>query len=198
MRKIRVESAANAPQSTTATVPLFRPEVMTARQEQAAGALLLVQPISTTLLTGAAVAIAVGLVLLSFRGEYTRKARVAGYLVPTQGLIKIYSRETGTIVEKNRSDRDGRAAAADRCQTGRARQARGGAHDAGAPNRQRRGDLPHVQGADGSLSRIKRTDGREAERRSGTTGQARRPPARSNWRAARPRDAPDGVRRFGA
>jgi membrane fusion protein len=101
MRKIRVESAAKGPQSTTATVPLFRPEVMTARQEQAAGALLLVQPISTTLFTGAAVAIAVGLVLFSFLGEYTRKARVAGYLVPTQGLIKIYSRETGTIVEKN-------------------------------------------------------------------------------------------------
>jgi membrane fusion protein len=101
MRQLRVEHAAKAPQSTTQTLPLFRREVLAARHEQAVGALLLVQPISTTLLTGAAVAIAVGLVLLSFRGEYTRKARVAGYLVPTQGLIKIYSREIGTIVEKN-------------------------------------------------------------------------------------------------
>jgi len=44
MRNIRIESAAKGPQSTTTTVPLFRPEVMSARQEQAAGALLLVQP----------------------------------------------------------------------------------------------------------------------------------------------------------
>src|SRR5947207_5025924 len=81
-------------------LPLFRPEVLNARREQAAGTLLLVQPISSRLLTLVAMAVAAALIVVSFKGEYTRKARVTGYLVPTQGLIKIYSRDTGTIIEK--------------------------------------------------------------------------------------------------
>src|ERR1700740_1972002 len=83
------------------TVPLFRPELLAARRDPSLGALLLVQPISTRLLTMVAVVIAACLILFAFVGEYTRKASVAGYLVPTQGLIKIYSRETGTVVEKH-------------------------------------------------------------------------------------------------
>src|SRR5438309_5414344 len=50
MKQMRVENEAKVPASTTATLPLFRREVLAARQEQAVGALLLVQPISTTLL----------------------------------------------------------------------------------------------------------------------------------------------------
>jgi membrane fusion protein len=73
---------------------------MTAQQAPALGAVLLVRRLSMTVLTLVALSSAVCVVLLSFRGEYTRKARVTGYLVPTQGLIKVYSRETGTIVEK--------------------------------------------------------------------------------------------------
>ena len=81
-------------------MPLFRPEVLAARQEMTLGAVLLVPPVSTRVLTLGAAAVAAGLIAASFTGEYTRKARVSGFLVPTQGLIKIYSRETGTIVEK--------------------------------------------------------------------------------------------------
>lgn len=80
---------------------LFRPEVLAAQHEPELGSLLAIQPISTKLLTLTAVALTVGLTLLAFRGEYTRKAHVSGYLVPSQGLIKVYSRETGTIVEKS-------------------------------------------------------------------------------------------------
>ncbi len=82
------------------TPPLFRREVLDAHRERALGAVLLVQPVSTTILTLVAVAIAFGLVLFSFWGEYTRKARVKGYLMPTRGLIKVYSPEAGTILEK--------------------------------------------------------------------------------------------------
>lgn len=91
----------NKSQRPTTAVPLFRPEVLAVRQEQSFGDVLLSQPVSTTLLTWTSVAVAMSLALLAFRGEYTRKAHVTGYLVPTRGLIKIYSRETGTIVEKN-------------------------------------------------------------------------------------------------
>ena len=48
-----------------------------------------------------AVAVATALAILSYGGAYTRKAHVTGYLMPAHGLIKVQSRETGTIVERN-------------------------------------------------------------------------------------------------
>jgi len=85
-------------------LPLFRPEVLAARREPTFGAAILVQPVGALLLSSAAVALALCMAVLVWRGEYTRKARVSGYLVPTRGLIKVYSRETGTIVEKRVSE----------------------------------------------------------------------------------------------
>jgi membrane fusion protein len=79
---------------------LFRREVIDARREKALGDVLLVQPMSTSALTLLAVGLAAGLIGFSVWGEYTRKAHVSGYLVPTAGLVKVYSRESGTIVEK--------------------------------------------------------------------------------------------------
>src|SRR6185436_16433072 len=81
-------------------IPLFRREGVDARREKALGEVLLVQPLPTRLLTLVAVILASALVAFAFWGEYTRKAHVTGYLVPTAGLIKLYPRETGTIVEK--------------------------------------------------------------------------------------------------
>lgn len=79
---------------------LFRPQAVAAQQEQALGAVLLVQPLSVRLLTLVALGIAACLILLAGWGQYTRKAHVKGFLAPTQGLIKVYPREAGTIVEK--------------------------------------------------------------------------------------------------
>jgi membrane fusion protein len=86
------------------TRPLFRPTVLEARQEQELGTVLLAQPISIKVLTLMAIAIAVGLVAFSFWGDYTRKAQVRGFLAPRSGLIKIYSQEAGTIVERRVSE----------------------------------------------------------------------------------------------
>ena len=85
-------------------VPLFRSEVLDARREKALGDVLLVQPLTSRALTLVAVALASTLVGFLFWGEYTRKAHVTGYLVPTAGLIKLYPRETGTIVTKRVSE----------------------------------------------------------------------------------------------
>jgi len=79
---------------------LFRQEVIDARREKALGDVLLVQPLSIGVLTLIAMGLAAGLIAFTFWGEYTRKAHVSGYLVPTTGLIKVYSRENGTIVDK--------------------------------------------------------------------------------------------------
>lgn len=80
--------------------PLFRESVLEAQREQAFGSVLLMQPLSTRLLTLVALLITASLVALAFWGAYTRKERVKGFLVPTRGLIKIYPRETGIITEK--------------------------------------------------------------------------------------------------
>lgn len=80
--------------------PLFREAVIETQREQAFGSVLLLQPLSTRLLTLVALLIAVSVVAFAFWGNYTRKERVKGFLVPTRGLIKIYPRETGIITEK--------------------------------------------------------------------------------------------------
>jgi membrane fusion protein len=102
MKKLDEENEGQSPQTglRVAATPLFRTQALEAQRGQALGAVLLVQPISTRLLTLAAVAIAASLIAFAFWGEYTRKARVKGFLVPTRGLIKVYPREAGTVVEK--------------------------------------------------------------------------------------------------
>src|SRR5690606_16737864 len=46
-------------------------------------------------------AVLAGLVVLfGSVGEYTRKARVSGYLAPSAGLIKVYAPAAGTLIEK--------------------------------------------------------------------------------------------------
>jgi membrane fusion protein len=80
--------------------PLFRAQALEAQREQSLGSVLLIQPLSTRLLTLGAVLIAASLIALTFWGAYTRKERVKGFLVPTRGLIKVYPRETGVVVEK--------------------------------------------------------------------------------------------------
>ncbi len=86
------------------TRPLFRPMVLEAQRELELGSVLLVQPVSTKVLTLTAIAIAIGLIGFSFWGAYTRKAHVRGFLAPTSGLVKVYSREAGTIVERRVSE----------------------------------------------------------------------------------------------
>jgi len=88
------------PTSLRVAIPLFRHEVLKARRDKALGDVLLVAPLPTRVLTAVALSLAAALLALVFWGQYTRKAHVTGYLVPTAGLIKLYPRETGTIVEK--------------------------------------------------------------------------------------------------
>ena len=80
-------------------VPLFRPEVLDAQGTRALGDVLIAQPLSTVVLTLVAVALAAGLLGLGYWGEYTRKTHVSGYLVPTAGEVKVFSRDVGTILE---------------------------------------------------------------------------------------------------
>lgn len=83
------------------TEPFFRPEVLEHRQQGWLGSIQLTRPVSLGLLTGAVVIAAAAVAAFLTFGEYTRKARVTGYLVPEQGLIRLMSPQTATVVESH-------------------------------------------------------------------------------------------------
>ncbi len=78
---------------------LFRNEVFEAKRDTWLGQIVLIRPISFAFLTMTTVVLAAAVLVFLFWGEYTRKAKVSGYIVPSQGLIKIVPQQTGVIAE---------------------------------------------------------------------------------------------------
>lgn len=80
--------------------PLFRPEVVEGRRQQWLGKIQLIRPISLTVLTAFVAAASVATITYLTLGEYTRKARVSGYLVPDRGVIRLVPPQAATVVER--------------------------------------------------------------------------------------------------
>lgn len=80
---------------------LFRREALDFSREKSLGDVVLVRPISFSLLTIFAVAFAAAVLVFAFSAEYTRKTHVTGYLTPDKGLIKVYAPLAGTLIEKH-------------------------------------------------------------------------------------------------
>lgn len=80
---------------------LFRPEALEGRRQEWLGRIQLIRPLSLATLTAlvAVTAVAVGTYLSL--GEYTRKARVSGYLVPDRGVIRLVPPQAATVVERH-------------------------------------------------------------------------------------------------
>ncbi|MCU0814187.1 MAG: HlyD family efflux transporter periplasmic adaptor subunit [Burkholderiaceae bacterium] len=79
---------------------IFRPEVVEHRRQAWLGSIQLVRPLSLTLLTVAAVGtLALTLATLTW-GEYTRKARVGGVLVPEGGVVRLVPPAPATVLER--------------------------------------------------------------------------------------------------
>ncbi|MEO8060154.1 MAG: HlyD family efflux transporter periplasmic adaptor subunit [Burkholderiales bacterium] len=78
---------------------LFRPEVLENRQRDWLGSIQLIRPVSLGVLTFFVVATAVAVASYLVFGEYTRKARVSGYLAPDQGVIRLMSPQAATLLE---------------------------------------------------------------------------------------------------
>jgi membrane fusion protein len=78
---------------------LFRPEVHQAQAAQWLGSVRLHRPLSFSLVTGGALAMACALVAFAAWGEVNRKARLSGLLVPSQGSLNITAPQAGTLVE---------------------------------------------------------------------------------------------------
>ena len=78
-------------------MPLFRSESEEARTNAWLGRILLVRPLSFTLLTTAALGFAAALASLFLLADYTRKARLTGILAPQQGVAKVVAPQAGAI-----------------------------------------------------------------------------------------------------
>lgn len=79
---------------------MFRREVQEHVQRSGFGGIVLIRPVSFALLTTAAAILTLAVLAFLCFGEYTRKSRVAGMLVPTDGVIKIAAPRFGEIRDR--------------------------------------------------------------------------------------------------
>ncbi len=85
--------------SVPAEAPLFRQEVMVEQQVQWLGTVLLAPRVSHNLIAAVALVAAAALLALFWVAEYTRKARINGWLVPELGVVRIFAPQPGTLVQ---------------------------------------------------------------------------------------------------
>ncbi|MBU4631581.1 HlyD family secretion protein [Pseudomonas chlororaphis] len=79
---------------------MFRREALDARQTNGLGDIVLVRPISFTVLTCLATALAVAVAAFFFFGSYTKRSTISGQLVPVGGQVKVYVPQAGIVFEK--------------------------------------------------------------------------------------------------
>lgn len=79
---------------------IFRPEVLESQRTSWVGEIRLIRPLSLTVLTCAVVVAAVGLGAFLYFGEYTRKVRVSGVIVPDRGVIRLVAPQEGVLLER--------------------------------------------------------------------------------------------------
>jgi membrane fusion protein len=79
--------------------PLFRPEVMVEYQSQWLGTVLLEPRITHWMFATLALLATAAVLGMLFFTSYTRKARINGWLVPQQGLVRVFAPQAGVITE---------------------------------------------------------------------------------------------------
>ncbi|BAV75590.1 putative secretion protein [Pseudomonas chlororaphis subsp. aurantiaca] len=84
----------------TLKTPLFRLEALASRQVNWLGEIVLVRPVSFTVLTLIAVLFAAMVVTFFLCGSYTKRSTVSGQLVPSSGQLKIHSPQYGVVLER--------------------------------------------------------------------------------------------------
>lgn len=83
---------------------LFRPEALAGRQQAWLGSIQLLRPLSLRLLSLAAIAAVLCVCAFLSIAQYTRKARVSGYLVPDRGVLRINAPQAGTVLTREVSE----------------------------------------------------------------------------------------------
>ncbi len=83
---------------------LFRPEALAGQQQSWLGSIQLLRPLSLKLLTACAVGSVVLVGVFLCTAEYSRKARVSGYLVPDRGVLRITAPQAATVLARRVSE----------------------------------------------------------------------------------------------
>ncbi len=83
-----------------ATPQIFRPHALNAQQTQWLGDVVLMRPLSFTVLSAAAALCAAAALLLLTFGSYTRSVAVRGQLAPDSGLVKLHVPQAGVVTER--------------------------------------------------------------------------------------------------
>jgi membrane fusion protein len=82
---------------TGADSPLFRTEVLTARQTQYLGSVRLAPRPSFQLFTLIGLLAAAAMLALLFLANYTRASRINGWLLPQEGVVSVYAPRPGIV-----------------------------------------------------------------------------------------------------
>lgn len=81
------------------TSSLFRKEALEHRKDRLYGDVILLPPLSITVLVGVATCVCLLILAILFWGSYARKEEVPGYLIPDKGIVKAYAQQPGTIAK---------------------------------------------------------------------------------------------------
>lgn len=81
------------------TPNLFRNEVLAERKARWLGAVLLTPRLSHHVAAACAVLATAAVLCLLFFGEYPRKVRVSGWLVPERGLVQVFAPRPGVVTD---------------------------------------------------------------------------------------------------
>lgn len=79
--------------------PLFRPEVLVEHQSQWLGTVLLEPKVTHWMFASLAMLVAAAIIGMLFFTSYTRKARISGWLVPQQGLVRVFTPQAGVVTQ---------------------------------------------------------------------------------------------------
>ena len=96
-RWVPAVAARTGVQSAGADMRLFRSEVLEARQTQWLGTAILPPRASFRVFTLVGVAAAAAIVALICFGEFTRTARVNGWLLPQEGVVRVQAPRPGIV-----------------------------------------------------------------------------------------------------
>lgn len=78
-------------------VPLFRPEVLRHQQSEWLGTILVKPRAMNWWFAGLAALTVLAILLLLFAASYTRKANVSGWLVPQQGMVRVFAPRAAVV-----------------------------------------------------------------------------------------------------
>ena len=91
-------AAVRAPQEPAET-SLFRKEAMNGGRTPWLGTVLLARPVSFSVFAGFSIVAILAVALLIGFGEFTRKARVTGWVVPQQGVVRVFVPQPSVVSE---------------------------------------------------------------------------------------------------